>query len=648
MKAANPADKHVYKFDSFVLDEKEKVLLREGERVRLTPRALEMLIVFVSRAGLVLEKEALMEIVWPDTFVEEANLAVTISMLRKALGEMPDGGQYIGTLPRRGYRFAAEVITYVTTADAIVAPAPGQQDFAQRSNLDSGKLEITRARPRMFKTHLIGARSRAIALASILALASAAAAYLIFNEKADRHGQGQLKRLAVLPFRNLRPSEDTDYLGFALADSVINSLDNLKSLVIRPSSYVGQYANSKKGPKEIAKELDVNTLLTGSYLKDGEDLIVHAELVDVSTDDKLWSESIKIKSGNLVELQDYVAQKVVSGLRLNLTDAEGKRLVRSVSVDPIAYEYFLRSRYLLSTNNNQKAIDLLEKSVALDQNNAVAWAYLARAYHINALQFSGDPNDLSRAEANYVQALALDPELSQARLMMAKLFTETGRVEQAVLLLIELVKANPNIAEAHWELSYAYRYAGLLDESIQEGVRALEINTRLESHQFNAYLYTGEYQRFITSLPVREDAYVVFYRGLGQYYLGDMTQAAAAFDRAYELNQASVITQIGKALRFAMAGKNREGLQMLKTAQARIAKPGIGDGEITYKFAQVYDALGDKESALRALDRCIDQGFFCYSYFVSDPLLKNIRSEPACANILEKARRRQEAFARIR
>lgn len=649
MKAsANPADNRVYEFDSFILDENEKVLLRNGERVQLTPKALEMLIVFVSRAGLVLEKEELMEIVWPDTFVEEANLAVTISMLRKALGEMPGGGQYIGTLPRRGYRFAGEVRICATTTDPIVAPAPGQQDLAQRgSNLDSGKPEITRTRPRLFTSRLISARSRAIAVASILALASAAAAYLIFNERAERRGQGQMKRLAVLPFRNQRPSEDTDYLGFALADSVINSLDYLKSLVIRPSSYVEQYANSKKGPKEIAKELDVNTLLTGSYLKEGEDLVVYAELVDVRTDDKLWSESIKIKSGNLVELQDYVAQKVVSGLRLNLTDAEGRRLVRNVSVDPVAYEYFLRSRYLLSTNNNQKAIDLLEKSVALDQNNAVAWAYLARAYHINALQFSGDRNDLSRAEANYEQALALDPELSQARLMMAKLFTETGRVEQAAPLLIELVKANPNMAEAHWELSYAYRYAGLLDESKQEGDRALEINTRLESHQFNTYLYAGEYEKFLASLPVREDAYVVFYRGLGQYYLGDMTQAAVAFDRAYELNQASVITQIGKALRFAIAGKNREGLQMLKTAEARIAKPGIGDGEITYKFAQVYDALLDKESALRALDRSIDQGFFCYPYFVADPLLKNLRSEPACASILEKARRRQEAFKRI-
>jgi DNA-binding winged helix-turn-helix (wHTH) protein/TolB-like protein/tetratricopeptide (TPR) repeat protein len=648
MKAsANPADKHVYEFDSFILDENEKVLRRDGERVLLTPKALELLIVFVSNAGLVLEKEELMEIVWPDTFVEEANLAVNISMLRKALGEMPGGGQYIGTLPRRGYRFAAEVKTCVPTTPPLVALEPRQPDLPQRgSNLDSSKPEIIRARPH-FTSRLIGTRSRAIALASIVVLASTAAVYMIFKGRADRHGQGQVKRLAVLPFRNQRPSEETDYLGFALADSVINRLDYLKSLVVRPSSYVGKYANSKLGPQEIAKELDVNILLTASYLKDGEDLVVYGQMIDVSSpDDPLWNESIRVQSDKLIDLQNYVAQKVVSGLRLNLTDAEGRRLVRSAPVDPVAYEYFLRSRYLLSTNNNQKAIDLLEKSVAVDQNNAVAWAYLARAYHINALQFSGDRNDLSRAEANYEQALALDPELSQGRLMMAKLFTETGRVEQAVPLLIELVKANPNMAEAHWELSYAYRYAGLLDESIQEGERALQINTRLESHQFNTYLYTGDYQKFLASLPVREDAYVVFYRGIAQYYLGDMNQAAAAFDRAYELNQGSVITQIGKGFRLAIAGKNREGLQILKAAEARIAKAGSGDGEITYKFAQAYDALDDKESALHALDRSIDQGFFCYPYFAADPLLKNIRSEPECASILEKARLRQEAFKR--
>jgi DNA-binding winged helix-turn-helix (wHTH) protein/TolB-like protein/Tfp pilus assembly protein PilF len=657
MKAlANHKDKRVYEFDSFVLDETEKALLRDGERVPLTPKALELLIVLVSNAGLVLEKEDLMETVWPETFVEEANLAVNISMLRKALGEMPGGGQYIGTLPRRGYRFAGLVRASLggrreLEEDRVAANLSSELAIEQQpvarpgSHFESSEPQIERSRTRSFASRLIAHKSRALALTSIIAIVAAAGAYLIFSGRADHRGQGQMKRLAVLPFRNQRPSEETDYLGFALADSVINNLDYLKSLIIRPSSYVEKYVGQKKDPTEIAKELDVDTLLMGSYLKDGEDLIVNAELADVSTGDKLWSESIKGKAGKLAELQNYVARQVVRGLRLNLTDAEGKRLGRNASVDPVAYEYFLRSRYLLSTNNHQKAIELLEKSVELDQNNALAWAYLARAYHINALQFTGDRADLSKAEADYEQALALDPDLSQARLMMAKLLTETGRVEQAAPLLIELLKNNPNMAEAHWELSYAYRYAGLLNESIEQGERALQINTRLESHQFNSYLYTGQYERFLASLPVREDAYVVFYRGMCHYYLGDMNQAAAAFDRAYELNQGSVITQIGKALRLAIAGKNREGLQVLNTAETKFVKPGTGDGEITYKFAQAYDALGDKGSALRALDRSIEQGFFCYSYMAADPLLKTIRGETECARILEKARHRQEAFS---
>jgi len=202
------------------------------------------------------------------------------------------------------------------------------------------------------------------------------------------------------------------------------------------------------------------------------------------------------------------------------------------------------------------------------------------------------------------------------------------------------------MADAHWELSYAYRYAGLLDESIAEGERALQINTRLESHQFNSYLYTGQYEKFLAGLPVREDAYVVFYRGICNYYLGDMNQAAAAFDRAYELNQGSVITQIGRALRLAIAGKNREGLGVLQAAEAKFVKPGTGDGEITYKFAQAFDALGDRESSLRALDRSVEQGFFCVPYFSSDPLLKNVRTDARFTTILEKARTRQEGFKR--
>jgi len=334
-------------------------------------------------------------------------------------------------------------------------------------------------------------------------------------------------------------------------------------------------------------------------------------------------------------------------LDLKLTDAEGKRMSGGHAVDSLALEYFLRSQYLLSTSSQAKAIELLTESVHLDPNNALAWAYLGRAYHINALQFSGDRRELAEAEADYEQALTLDPGLSWARLMMAKLFTETGRVERSVALLHDVLRTNPLAAEAHWELSFAYRYGGLLEQSIDEGERALQLDSHLSSHQFNSYLYKGQYQKFLDSLPSREDAYVVFYRGLAGYYLNDFEHAAAAFDRCYELNQASVISQIGKSIRFGLAGKNREGLEMLRAAESSISKKTLGDGEITYKFAEAYALLGDKAAALTALDRSVGQGFFCYSYIATDPLLRTVQGEAAFQSALEKARTRQDSFRRL-
>jgi len=624
-KTAFPTSR--YEFDAFVLDENERSLLRDGAPVPLSPKAFETLIALVKRAGQVVSKEELIQELWPDTFVEEANLAVNISTLRKALGENPTGGQYIETLPKRGYRFAA--VPRKIESD-VQSPIAGHFPIIDARN----------ATARRFSAR----RRLVIGLLLTLGILGGGSAYMVFSERSrvDR----STRTLAVLPFRSQRPGDESDYLGFALADSVINTLGPIKSLVVRPSSYIQKYANRDQDPREIAKELDVTTVLAGSYLKDGDDLIVNAELADVQTGAKLWSESITVRADQLLALQDYVARKVVAGLKLKLSDAERGRLDKSAAGEPLAYEYLLRSRYLLSTNNHQKAIELLTKSVELDPNSALAWAYLARAYHIDALQFSGDREEISKAEADYEQALALDPNLTQGRLMFAKLFTETGRVEQAIPLLLQVVRAEPNNAEAHWELSYAFRYGGLLAESLEEGERALKADTRLESHQFNSYLYTGQYDKFLSSLPVREDAYVIFYRGLCYLYLNDAEQAGDAFDRAYELNPSSVIVQIGKALRLAMAGKSQEGLELLKKAEAMVTRTELGDGEISYKIAQAYDALGDQPAAVRALSRAIDQGFFCYPYFVSDPLLKNIRGGGAAAAAVERARVRFEALKR--
>ena len=151
---------------------------------------------------------------------------------------------------------------------------------------------------------------------------------------------------------------------------------------------------------------------------------------------------------------------------------------------------------------------------------------------------------------------------------------ETNRAEEAVTILRQVLEANPNYAEARWQLSYTYRYAGMLRESIEEGERARHLDPNITSHQLNSYLYAGEYEKFLNSLPTREDYYVLFYRGLGYYYQGYRERAVTAFDRAYDLNRLTVISQIGRAFRLAIAGQEIEGIRLLKAAESKTEEGG--------------------------------------------------------------------------
>jgi tetratricopeptide (TPR) repeat protein len=289
---------------------------------------------------------------------------------------------------------------------------------------------------------------------------------------------------------------------------------------------------------------------------------------------------------------------------------------------------------------------MLEEVVALDANFALAWAHLGRAYNaVATFHLKGRTHHL-KAQAAYEQALELNPDLIEATIFMANLFTDTNRVEQAVPLLRKLIEAHPNIAEARWELGYAYRFAGMLDESILEGeaARALDSNVKINTSAFNSYLYTGQYEKFLKSLPPGEDsAFVVFYRGFGNYYLKNFEQAAAYFDRAYEI-QPQLYNRIGKSLSYSIKSERLVALDILHDVEREIEERGVGDAEGIYKVAQAYAIAGDKESALRVLRRSIGHGFFCYDYFRSDPMLSSLAGEPVFKELTELARTRHERF----
>ncbi|MEW6735619.1 MAG: tetratricopeptide repeat protein, partial [Acidobacteriota bacterium] len=361
----------------------------------------------------------------------------------------------------------------------------------------------------------------------------------------------------------------------------------------------------------------------------------------------LWRETIDIKYEKLLTVQDRVADEIVKGLALNLTAAEVDRVKREVPTNLLAYEYCLRGRELLLAYNFRLSVDMLEKSVTLDPNYAPAWAYLGRAYNAIATQQFGGREYYQKAQAACEKALALNGDQLEARIFFAQLFTETNRVEEAVPMLREVIKLSPNHARAHWDLSYAYRYAGMLTESIQEGELALQLDVGIAGRAFNTYLYDGQYEKFTKSLPLREDPLFIFYRGFGYYHMKDMPRAMAHFERAYQLDATvSILPKFGKAFLLVLTNQPQEALTLLQDTEKRMMERGVYDGETVYKLAQAYAVVGDKTAALRTLTHSIELGFFCYPYFISDVLLEKVHDEPEYARLMERARQRHEAFRR--
>ncbi|MFZ0563564.1 MAG: protein kinase [Terriglobales bacterium] len=454
------------------------------------------------------------------------------------------------------------------------------------------------------------------------------------------------RSLAVLPFRNLKQDPQTDFLGFSLADEIITKLGYVNALTIRPSSSVDKYRNQIIDPNRVAADLKVDTLLTGSFMKDGDDLRINAQLIDVKPDKILWRESFDLKYDKLLTVQDRVAQQIIKGLELNLSPAEAANLKPEKPISTAAYEYYLRGIDLYSLNQFAAAIEMLEKSTALEPNYAPAWAHLGRAYTTNAsLQFGGR-EDYGKAQNAYEKAIALNPALVEPRIYMANLLTDTGRVEQAVPLLRSVLQDSPNNAEAHWELGYAYRFGGMLKESVAECEKARQNNpqVKINSSAMNSYLYLGEYEKFLQSLPVNDSVYILFYRGFAEYYLNDLDQAARDFDRAFEENSSLLPAAVGKALSDSIKHDQAGGLKLLQQTESKIDERGVSDAEGIYKVAQAYAVLGDKVSALHMLRHSIGGGFFCYPYFERDPVLRSLRGEPEFQTLMKQAQQRHDQF----
>src|SRR5690242_18296926 len=228
-----------YRFGPFIVDSVQHTVSRDGEPVPLTPKTFDLLLLLLENQGRLLTKDELMKTLWPDSFVDESNLTQQISMVRKALGQKSGEEQYIVTVPARGYRFTAPVAVRGKEETRPSQPAP-----------------LTR-------------RSHGWAVTAGLVLMGALAVGWLSSRGAKAVPP---RSLAILPFQSLKADPDSDFLGFSLADAVITKLDYVSSLTVRPSSAVQPYRQGSIDLPRVAANLHVDTVLTGNFLRDGDDL----------------------------------------------------------------------------------------------------------------------------------------------------------------------------------------------------------------------------------------------------------------------------------------------------------------------------------------------------------------------------------------
>jgi DNA-binding winged helix-turn-helix (wHTH) protein/TolB-like protein/Tfp pilus assembly protein PilF len=626
-----------YRFGPFELDSQSGDLRKYGIRLKLQEKPCQILFSLLERPGELITREELRARLWgSNTFVEfEHNLDIAVNKLRATLGDSAEEPRYVETVRGKGYRLLVTV-SVENGRDRAEASAPLGEVLPTEPR---GPSLIPAVSPVPVRRFTLGS---ALSAAGVVVLLSLAILHWTSQVPATpTRSPGEPRTVAVLPLRNLKPDPETDFLSLALSDAIINRLGYASQLSVRPASSVIKYRNTEMDPMQVARELNVQAVLTGSYLKDGDTIRVMTELTSTDGKPSPSRENIELKYDKLLALQDRVAESVLHSMGFAMQPQEMEQVRRGLPANPVAYEYYLRGSDLSLKSNYKGAVDLLEKAVALEPGNAMAWADLAtNLIGYSRIQGGGRVYEEKGWRA-YQKSLALDPGNPVIVSLMAFHMIENGKVDQAVPLLRQALVRNPKDSWAHWNLSEAYRYGGMLADAVLEGELALQVNPSVGVGTLqNAYLYLGQYQEFLRSLPSTESARTSFYRGLTYLCLKDPSRAAAEFDHAVALNPALLHAQIGEALAFAIAGQRTKGIALMR----RIEASESHDGEMVYKMSQAYAQLGGKESSLRLLRRSIDLNFFPYSYFAQDPLLEPIRTEPRYVAVMELGRKRQQAF----
>lgn len=553
-----------YQFGPFRLDAGGRLLFREGQRLALSPKAVELLIALVESQARTVGKEDLLNRVWADTAVEEGSLTSHISLLRKTLGE-----RYIETIPKRGYRFVGTV-----------------------------------------------------------------------TQVAEASDQGsQIRSLAVLPLENFGPDPDGDCLAESMTEALITNLAKISALRVVSRTSVMRYKDTRKSMPEIGRELGVDALLEGSVQCESNRVRINARLVGASADHHLWAESYDRDLRDVLILQDEVARTIAREIRVKLTPEEHTRLSSSSTVDPDAYQLYVKGRYFWVKRTEEslrRAVACLHQAIERDPGYAAAYSGLADCY--SSLGFSFDvgsqrPAEVQpKAKSAALKAIELDDSLAEAHNSLAyvKLNYEWDwpGAEAEFKRSLEL---NPGYAHAHHWYAHLLLSCGRVREAFAESYRALELDRLspiMNLHLGWHYLYSGQSELALDQLTKTLEldpnyGLVYWYLGLAYEKKGMYAEALRELRAAKEVLKSNLNVDADIARVGGISGDRTEAERGIAVLREESLRRYVNP----YQIALIHIGLGRTDEAFDWLDKSVRERSDMLVYLKTDFRLDPVRSD---------------------
>lgn len=644
-----------YRFGKFTLNTGDHRLSSEGQEIYLRPKTYDTLLYLLQHQGHLVNKSELLDKLWVDVEVTENTLSQCIKEARAALGDDVQNPQFLRTLPRLGYEFIAKVEGLDQTTDGEIV----QEEFravrlvTTEEESDGRSSEPVRAEN---SAAVSGLRpllpqrvpnKRTVVVASLAAVAVVAIAVSLAANFAGlrdrllgRTHSPRIASLAVLPLENLTGDSSQEYFANGMTEELITTLGKIAALRVISRTSVMRYKKTDKSLPEIAKELNVDGVIEGSVMRDGNHVRITAQLIQASTDRHLWAETYDGDLRDVLSLQSEVARAIAGEIRAEVTPQEQARLASHRPVNPEAYDLYVRGK-MLADSNNKAAIEALERAVAVDPDFAPAYAALGQAYAVRLFFFEATKEWKEKAEAAVEKALSLDPNLAEVHVSRAMLlFTpEHGwQYEKAIHECRQALTMDPNLAEGHLFLAIILDHIGLLDEALQELHTAAAINPTQPGVAFFTgwtLMSKGEYREALPFLGVRS------FHALDLWEVGQKQDAWAEIHELLKADpqETDVVLASVHTLLLADAGHGREAEKRINEKilkQAEKMKPYGHFHHVANFVADIYAQLNKPELAVTWLEKTVATGFPCYPFFEHDRALDPIRQDARFVAFMQK------------